>query len=45
MNPEAIVNGIEKLIKNTRIENNLVNNLSKENLGTEEEIYKLYEIL
>ncbi|MGE6398512.1 glycosyltransferase [Bacillus cereus] len=45
MKPEAIVNGIEKLIKNTKLKRSLVSNLSKENLGTEEEIYKLYKIL
>ncbi|TBX60023.1 glycosyltransferase [Bacillus mycoides] len=45
MKPEAIVNGIEKLIKNTKLKHSLVSNLSKEKLGTEEEIYKLYKIL
>lgn len=45
MKPEAIVTGIEKLIKDTKLKHSLVSNLSKENLGTEEEIYKLYKIL
>ncbi|MCU5437017.1 glycosyltransferase [Bacillus mobilis] len=45
MKPEAIVNGIEKLIKNTKLKRKLESNLCKENLGTEEEIYKLYKIL
>lgn len=45
MKPEAIAKGIERLIKDTELRKKLVNNLSKEKLGTEEEIYKLYEIL
>ncbi|PEU83530.1 glycosyl transferase [Bacillus cereus] len=45
MKPEAIVNGIEKLMKNTKLKRKLESNLCKENLGTEEEIYKLYKIL
>lgn len=45
MKPEAIVTGIEKLIKDTKLKHSLASNLSKENLGTEEEIYKLYKIL
>ncbi|PEB56276.1 glycosyl transferase [Bacillus pseudomycoides] len=44
MKPGAIADGIEKLIKDIEFKNKLVNNLSKEKLGTEEEINKLYEI-
>ncbi|CAG9613762.1 hypothetical protein BACCIP111899_02981 [Bacillus rhizoplanae] len=44
MKPEAIAEGIEKLIKDIELKNKLVNNLSKEKLGTEDEIYKLYKI-
>lgn len=45
MKPEAIAEGIERLIKDTELKGKLVSNLSKEKLGTEEEIYKLYDIL
>lgn len=45
MKPEAIADGIEQLIKDNELKNKLVSNLSKEKLGTEEEIYKLYKIL
>ncbi|EOP66399.1 MULTISPECIES: glycosyltransferase [Bacillus cereus group] len=44
MNSGAISNGIEKLIKDIELKNKLVNNLTNESLGTEEEIDKLYEI-
>ncbi|EJR53263.1 hypothetical protein IIM_02627 [Bacillus cereus VD107] len=45
MNSESIANGIEKLIKDIELKNKLVNNLTNESLGTEEEIDKLYEML
>lgn len=44
MNEEEISTGIEILIKNKDFKNQLIHNLSKEELGTEEEINKLYEI-
>ncbi|QWG51640.1 glycosyltransferase [Bacillus mycoides] len=45
MEPRDIANGVEKLIKDIGLKHKLVNNLSKKKFGTEEEIYKLYEIL
>ncbi|MGG0185168.1 glycosyltransferase [Bacillus rhizoplanae] len=45
MEPKDIADGIEKLIQDAELKHNLVSNLSKKKLGTEEEIYKLYEIL
>lgn len=45
MTEEGISDGIEMLIKNIDFKNNLVENLSKEKLGTEEEINKLYQIV
>lgn len=44
MNSQAITGGIEKLIRDSELKDRLVNNLLKEQLGTEDEIYKLYEI-
>ncbi|MES9697322.1 glycosyltransferase [Bacillus sp. JJ927] len=43
-NSKNITEGIEKLIQDIELKDKLVNNLSQEKLGTEEEIYKLYEI-
>lgn len=45
MSKEEISQGIEKFIKDEDFTNNLVFNLSKEKLGTEEEINKVYELL
>lgn len=45
LNPIGIALGIEKIIKDIELKNNLVNNLSKEQLGTENEILKLYKLL
>jgi glycosyltransferase involved in cell wall biosynthesis len=45
MNPEGIALGIEKLIMNLELRNELVRNLSKESLGTENQIEKLYKII
>ncbi|MCW9130893.1 glycosyltransferase [Bacillus paramycoides] len=44
MNPFAISEGIKKLIDNEELRNKLTSNLSKENLGTESEIEKLYTL-
>ncbi|WP_040373636.1 glycosyltransferase, partial [Peribacillus psychrosaccharolyticus] len=45
MNSDAIVEGIERFIRDKNYKNNLVNNLFKEDYGTEDEINKLYKIL
>ncbi|PGT96256.1 MULTISPECIES: glycosyltransferase [Bacillus] len=45
MNGKSISSGIETMLKDVQLRENLRSNLSKENLGTEEEIYKLYDIL
>ncbi|MGG0461915.1 glycosyltransferase [Priestia aryabhattai] len=45
LNPQAIVAGVEKLSQDISFKEKIINNLSKEKLGTEEEINKLYEIL
>lgn len=45
MESDAIVNGIENLIKQQPLRNTLIQNLKRENLGTEQEINKLYKIL
>ncbi len=45
MNSIAISEGIEQLIKDFELKKTIISNLSKEELGTEEEINKLYEIL
>lgn len=44
INSKNITEGIEKLIQDIELKDKLVKNLSQEKLGTEEEIYKLYEI-
>jgi glycosyltransferase involved in cell wall biosynthesis len=44
MNSKAISESIVKLINNDQLRNKLINNLSKMQLGTVEEINKLYEI-
>lgn len=44
MNPNEIADGIEKIINEKNFKDSLINNLSKEKLGTEEEINKLYKI-
>lgn len=44
MDPHAISEGIKKLIDNEELRNELTSNLSKENLGTESEIEKLYTL-
>lgn len=45
MREQDIVSGIESLINDKNLINLLVNNLSKEKLGTEEEINKLYDLV
>ncbi|MED3939489.1 glycosyltransferase [Priestia megaterium] len=45
MNPEAIYQGIKEIIKDNNLKEHFYKNLSQENVGTEEEIYKLYSIL
>ncbi|MFC4320710.1 glycosyltransferase [Litchfieldia salsa] len=44
MNSNSVAIGIEKLIKDNYLRNNLVHNLSNLKLGTEEEIEKLYKL-
>lgn len=45
MNAKSISSGIETMLKDVQLRENLRRNLSKENLGTEGEIYKLYDVL
>lgn len=45
VNEKSLSHGIEGLIKNPSFRNALIYNLSQENLGTEGEINKLYEII
>lgn len=44
MESKAIADGIEKLMNERKLKQRLTGNLSKWELGTESEIYKLYEI-
>ncbi|WP_054028518.1 glycosyltransferase [Bacillus sp. FJAT-28004] len=45
MNAEAVASGIEKLITDQNLSQMMVEQLSKQKLGTEEEIIKLYQLL
>lgn len=45
MNEKGISAGVEKLIQNPSLKQSFAQNLSKEKLGTENEIYKFYEII
>lgn len=45
MNEKGLVEGIERLIHDQELKYSLINNLAKEQLGTENEINKLYEII
>ncbi|PEA20194.1 glycosyl transferase [Bacillus cereus] len=45
MDSTAIFNGIKRIIDDENLRNRLINNLSKENLGTESEIEKMYELI
>lgn len=44
MNPKSLSGGIASLIDNPSLREKFSQNLSKENLGTEDEIHKLYEM-
>ena len=44
MDINSIVKGLEELINDEDLRNKLTNNLSKEQLGTENEINKLYNL-
>ncbi|TLS35770.1 glycosyltransferase [Pseudalkalibacillus caeni] len=44
MDPNGIAEGIERLINNVTLKQNLIQNLSSLKLGTEDEIKKLYKI-
>ena len=44
MNSNEICNGIERIIKDSKLKNKLSNNLSKIDFGTEKEIEKLYNM-
>lgn len=45
MNSTAIFNGIKRIIDDENLRGKLTNNLSEENLGTESEIEKIYELI
>ncbi|MCQ6275292.1 glycosyltransferase [Bacillus sp. V3B] len=45
MNEQGLSEGIERLIQNQDFKHSFINNLSNEQLGTENEINKLYEII
>lgn len=45
MNSNGVYEGIIKLIKNKQLRDKFINNLSSENLGNEDEVYKLYELI
>lgn len=45
MNSQSIFEGIKKLINDKELRSNLIENLTKESLGTEKEIQKLYELM
>ncbi|PGT96257.1 MULTISPECIES: glycosyltransferase [Bacillus] len=45
MDSTAIFNGIKRIIDDGNLRDRLINNLSKENLGTESEIEKIYELI
>ena len=45
MNSEEVYKGIKILIKNTSLQEKFKENLSKENLGNESEVYKLYDLI
>ena len=45
MNEKGLSEGIERLIQNQDLKHSFINNLSNEQLGTENEINKLYEII
>ena len=45
MNENSIYEGIKKLIEDSELMNKFNNNLINENLGTENEIQKVYELI
>jgi len=45
LDPLAVANDLERIIKNKNLRDTLSNNLLKEKLGTEDEIYKLYHLI
>jgi glycosyltransferase involved in cell wall biosynthesis len=45
MNAKSLYEGIKRLINDLRLKEKLVENISIESLGTEQEIFKLYELL
>jgi glycosyltransferase involved in cell wall biosynthesis len=45
MNSFSVANDLERIIKNTNLRDTLSNNLLKEKHGTEDEIYKLYQLI
>ncbi|QNK59875.1 glycosyltransferase [Paenibacillus sp. PAMC21692] len=45
MNPEAIADGIERFIGDELLRSRVIRCLSAENLGTESEVHKLYELV
>lgn len=45
MNPEAIAEGIKRIINDAELRNKLTTQLSSEELGTESEIEKLYQLI
>ena len=45
MNSTALYRGIKKLIYDEQLRNSLINNLSKEVMGTEEQVLKIYDII
>lgn len=45
MNPESLAIGIQELISHSDLQNQLIQNLKEEKLGTEDEINKLYKIM
>jgi glycosyltransferase involved in cell wall biosynthesis len=45
MDPHKIAKGIERLINDKTLRKQIIKNLSKEKIGTEEEINKLYEVI
>lgn len=45
MDPESIANGIERLLDDPDLKNDIINTLSNERIGNEEEIEKIYKLL
>ncbi|WP_207707412.1 glycosyltransferase [Clostridium tarantellae] len=45
INDEALYKGIKKIISNNKLKYNLIKNLDKEKISTEDEIFKIYSML